>query len=90
LLGTRAPLPESLFSEVRWGTSEVFVRATARLVELGVQVSTFSARHDIDVPADLERHAEALAKLSPADHLMGDESEFSGAVSSLSGRSGSN
>ncbi len=96
LLGTRAPLPESLFLGLVWGTSAVYAQAKARLVEQGMQVNTLSIRHDIDVPADLERHAEALAKLSPADHRVagwggaGDRPGSSGAASSLTGSSGSN
>ena len=96
LLGTRAPLPESLFLGLVWGTSAVYAQAKARLVELGKRCHVFNARHDIDVPEDLARHANALACLPPADHLVeglggaGDRPGSSGAASSLPGSSGSN
>ena len=90
LLGARAPLPESLFSGITWGNSEVFARAKVRIVELGMQLHTFSTRHDIDVPADLERHADALAHLPSADHLIGGRSGFSDTGPSPSGTAGSN
>lgn len=96
LLGAHAPLPESVFAGLPWGTASVCAEARRRLTGAGLRCRLFNTRHDIDVPEDLERHAECLARLRVADHWAGNSSasgarpESSGAAPSRSGSVGSN
>ena len=79
LLGSRVQLPERVFSGLAWGTSVVYDHARARLLDLGLCCHPAAKRHDIDVPEDLDLHAQALAQLPPVPH-WGGTSFGSGAV----------
>lgn len=52
LIGLKKPSP-SLFSDIKWGTSEVFAVTWQRIDELGLKALSLEPLNDIDRPDDL-------------------------------------
>lgn len=68
LLGLRAPLPgdwRRLFEGIAWSSPAVYSTSVARLAAGRRCWRALPLRHDIDEPADLVRHADALGTLGP-------------------------
>lgn len=55
-----------LFDELRWGGGDVYPATVARIARAGLAWRALPLRHDIDVPADVTRHARVLAALKAA------------------------
>ncbi len=67
LLGLRAPLPvdwQRLFEGIAWSSPAVYPATVARFAAGRLGWRALPLRHDIDVPADLVRHADALEMLA--------------------------
>ena len=72
LVGLGSPQP-ALFTDIPWGSAQVYGDTVARLMAQGTRWSKLRERHDIDRPADLARHAAALAELLPLSALLAGE-----------------
>ena len=53
LIAVDRPRPE-LFAGVEWGTGRVFAQTRKRVHETGLRLLELDARHDIDLPGDLD------------------------------------
>ena len=72
LVGLGSPQP-ALFTDIPWGSAQVYGDTVARLMAQGTRWSKLRECHDIDRPADLARHAAALAELLPHSALLAGE-----------------
>jgi uncharacterized protein len=58
-IGLRAA-PEDIFDTIYWSTHVVYAQLRQRMVDRGRAVATLSAWYDIDTPADIQQHWDAL------------------------------
>jgi rSAM/selenodomain-associated transferase 1 len=62
LVGVSHQVPQQIFMEIDWGSERVLQQTRARLVASGIQWQELPLRWDVDVPADLPRLTDLLAK----------------------------
>lgn len=62
LVGVSHQVPQQIFREIEWGSEKVLKQTRARLVASGIQWQELALRWDVDVPADLPRLTDLLAK----------------------------
>ncbi|MCU0870241.1 MAG: TIGR04282 family arsenosugar biosynthesis glycosyltransferase [Burkholderiales bacterium] len=71
LIGVRAPPPPTLFDAIAWSTASVFDATCANVASAGLRLATLPLRHDVDVPADLDRLAADAASAALLADLPG-------------------
>lgn len=60
MIGARNSVPRALFDGIQWGGGEVYADTLKRCSALGLACRRGPLRHDIDCPADLDRHQALL------------------------------